>query len=331
MNKKYPIDIGDKFGTFTVIGSKIRANEKNRTVYVAKCECGNIVERQGSILIVGNDCRMCPIYRLIGTKNQKTTFLEYIGKSEFQCLCDCGTRFVGRPRSKSCGCHLLESHIKKAKRLEGSCFGQIKILKFLSFEPRKDSKFRYSVYLAKCRCGKRFNIRRNYIGKSKSCGCRLGANMAKGQYVGAAKYGDGQVKSAIELYLTGLYTIEEVANMTDISVGCLRDVMSGKSRRDLQPDPAVLEASPLKNKFRNPWRVVKILPDQKFNSWTTVDSHRSKNSHRYWLCRCKCGHLQSVTVTSLVNGTSKQCKHCSLEVLIAARRASKKKSPNCVK
>lgn len=325
MNKKYPIDLGDKFGSYTVVGKEV--DRRNRTVYMLRCYCGNTAKKIGSLVVKSQSCQKCAVNKVVGSKNHRVRFLEYLGKGRFRCLCDCGHVYEGRARSKSCGCHLVEAHVKKAKKLEGYRFGIIKILRFLRFRHNARGA-KNSVYLAKCKCGNSFEIARPRVDSVHSCGCSRPSTHAKGQYQGSAKYLDQDVRSALDLYLTGEYTRREVASITGISDSCLKDVISGRTRKHIGADPNVLNESPLKHLYRNPRKFVNIVSGQRFNSWTALEKTETKHRQAYWICKCVCGRTAKVCKSSLTHGRSKQCQQCALKNLIAARRARKTTSNN---
>jgi len=62
------------------------------------------------------------------------------------------------------------------------------------------------------------------------------------------------------------------------------------------------------------------LLDKEFGSWKVLSFDKIKGSHghRYWNCQCKCGNIQSVRASKLINGNSNQCRSC------ASRKAASK-------
>jgi len=57
---------------------------------------------------------------------------------------------------------------------------------------------------------------------------------------------------------------------------------------------------------------VKDLTGQHFGSWTVVGPHsqRAKNGGMYWRCKCTCGKEHKVASTTLLSGSSTQCRVC---------------------
>ncbi len=51
---------------------------------------------------------------------------------------------------------------------------------------------------------------------------------------------------------------------------------------------------------------------QKFGYWEVVDNNYiSKSGSRYVKCRCKCGKVQEVRLSSLYNGKATGCRNCN--------------------
>lgn len=51
-----------------------------------------------------------------------------------------------------------------------------------------------------------------------------------------------------------------------------------------------------------------------YGSWTIVEKDMTKrfnDSNAYWICRCKCGTIRSVSGNHLRRGTSVSCRKCS--------------------
>lgn len=328
-----PIMMNERFGTFTVIDKEIvTKNGLNKTFYIIKCDCGEVLKRIGSRLRSCYSCSKCNINRLIGSKHHKATFLEYIGRGVFKIQCDCGIQYAGRARSKSCGCHLIEAKVIKARGLNGFKFGMVRVVSFLRFSPRrtKSGNAGEAVYKAKCKCGVVFEIGERRIGNKYSCGCTRAPTPAKGQKQGSSKLSDTQVKACIDLYLTGIYSKDQVCSMTQVPLDTLNAVICNKSWKHIQPDSEVFENSPFKETFRNRKRMV-VLPGQQFNDWIVLEKAESHLGHRYWLCKCKCGYVTKVDTSALNSGKRKKCKNCNLECLIQKRREHAKRQKECVK
>lgn len=48
------------------------------------------------------------------------------------------------------------------------------------------------------------------------------------------------------------------------------------------------------------------LIGRKFNSWTVIGKPQ-ENSHRYLLCKCKCGTVRELFFYALTSGSTKSC------------------------
>lgn len=51
------------------------------------------------------------------------------------------------------------------------------------------------------------------------------------------------------------------------------------------------------------------ITGEKFGHWTVIgrDFDRPTDRNTYWLCKCDCGEIRSITRTSIVSGKSKSC------------------------
>ena len=129
---------GEKFGRLTVIKYTGKNDKRGNTIWLCKCDCGNIVEAN-AYRLKNDEKKSCGClykenlekihgnYNLIGKKYNLLTVLEkaYVknGKKYWKCLCDCGnisyrtTTDLVNNKIKSCGCK------KKAKlpiRIKGT-------------------------------------------------------------------------------------------------------------------------------------------------------------------------------------------------------------------
>lgn len=53
---------------------------------------------------------------------------------------------------------------------------------------------------------------------------------------------------------------------------------------------------------------------KKFGQWTIIsDKTVTKNNLTHWYCKCQCGKEQYVPLNNLMNGSSTQCKICSIK------------------
>ena len=71
-------------------------------------------------------------------------------------------------------------------------------------------------------------------------------------------------------------------------------------------------------------KIVRDQTGQRYGGWTVMkEAGRKRNNlfnegqlKRWVLARCSCGIEKQVTLSSLRNGTSTQCKTCALKALI---------------
>ncbi len=209
--------IGTKHYHLTVIDN-IKVNGKVK--FLVKCDCGNdhIIPR----LTIGyKTCGKCSILsKMSPTKGKKIgllTVLQRNDNSTYDCKCDCGNVInVKYPKFRcsvpSCGCYRTNSHIEKAKKLEGVTYYYLKVLKFLGMG--EDKRATYSV---KCKCGNNFTKSISHLFQSKSCGCLQKDKSPKGSSNYNSKTTESEVKSIRELFSTGYYTRKELSKMFDLS------------------------------------------------------------------------------------------------------------------
>lgn len=105
---------------------------------------------------------------LEGKKIGHLTVMEYLGKSKYRCVCDCGNTTVvsaknlTRGHTTSCGC------AKCGENLAGKRFGRLTAIK--SIYNKKENR---AYYECVCDCGNIVTVRRDCLlsGTTKSCGC----------------------------------------------------------------------------------------------------------------------------------------------------------------
>lgn len=301
------LKIGEKYGTFTIIN--LEKDNKNKTIYVLKCDCGAERKAIGYYVRKCRKCRYCKANALIGTKNHKTTFLKYIRDSEYECLCDCGKHFIGKSRSKSCGCHIEEYHIAEAKKLDGENQHGLKV-RFKRFEFIPSKRARQAIFEAKCKCGKLFEVNRGYLNKVKSCGCRQNCNYSQGENHYNSKLSEKEVLSIIELYLTGLYSLKEISDIINIDVAVIRDIIKRKSWKFLDIPKKLLKNSPVKDKIGTTIKYEKPKIGGTYGHWKVIEKAESRSARACYLCECKCKRRYSVYASALINGDSTKCRVC---------------------
>jgi hypothetical protein len=305
MNTHKKHEIGEIFGTKKIIS--IEKDKNNKTIYILECKCKEITKYIVYNLIKNSKCQKCNVNKKIGTKNHKCTFLKYIGNKNYECLCDCGNVYLARDRSKSCGCHIEEEHIKDAKKLEGIKFNAIKIISFSHFELKKNGS-KISLYNAKCKCGKLFRIKRSRIFRNKTCGCRILNNHAKGERQGNNKYSEQDIINIKNLYFTCSYSTQDLSNIFNIPKYYINSLVSNKGWKHITANNQLLINNPL-SIILKPKEKVEI--GIKYGKWTVLNKVSSKHKRTYYLCQCECGNTNEVPGSSLIRGLSTKCFSCN--------------------
>lgn len=60
---------------------------------------------------------------------------------------------------------------------------------------------------------------------------------------------------------------------------------------------------------------LKLEIGTQFGSWIVIsDNIQKKNNITHWNCKCSCGVVKYVPLNNLMNGSSKQCKNCSVKL-----------------
>jgi len=55
------------------------------------------------------------------------------------------------------------------------------------------------------------------------------------------------------------------------------------------------------------------LSGKQFGKWSVLQRAENKYGFIFWSCRCECGLVKDIKGASLTDGTSTQCKNCSLQ------------------
>ena len=117
---------GQKFGMLTAI--KRIASKNGRSIWLCRCDCGNIKEVNSRELLNG-DTKSCGLHRvqdIIGQKFNRLTVIKRLQNDKYQntrwlCQCDCGKYIetygisLRNNKTKSCGCLTNELRRKKKK------------------------------------------------------------------------------------------------------------------------------------------------------------------------------------------------------------------------
>ena len=227
-------------------------------------------------------------YDLKGKKFGSLTAVEYLGKSKWRCMCDCGhekivnSYFLRNGQQTDCG------HCNKSKRknntlldLTGQKFGEWTVIEYVG-----DSK-----WLCKCSCGNT-GIVHSYTlrsGNNKSCGCKRRISLL------GRKFGEWTV-----LRYTG-----NGRWLCRCSCGTTREV-SGSALKRGSTKSCGHDTTGFKD-----------LTGQKFGEWTVIKRYDGENkdsrSSTSWVCRCSCGNESIVTSYALRNEHSMSCGCKSIE------------------
>ena len=205
MNKYKKIEIGDKYGRWTVKSyvGKRKVGKQNKDYWNCECECGTNRDVLGEILKNGRSTSCGCLTKentIIAGINKRTVLLnigemygnwkvlEYSGKSPYtegntgntylcECQCEWHTKKI-----------LYASHLKNGNttsckkcsnilNIVGNKYGKLKVLKLDTerMDLIKDSpKQERTYYICQCDCGKILSVRQDSIlsrGDSASCGC----------------------------------------------------------------------------------------------------------------------------------------------------------------
>lgn len=231
--KKSKPYIGSKFYYLTILDAEIVDGiAKVKT----KCDCGNIkffplgnIQKTNGRRIPGKyrSCGECQLASVIkkknfrclhpGFKKGKLTIIKRLAPGKSLALCDCGNEKEVKVHHMqiefpSCGCHIKNIHEENARKLEGTTFYNIKVLKFIGMGDDKRAR-----YLIKCKCGKKYEQSISHLFGSKSCGCLQKKMAPKGSQHSNAKLSEADAISMREFFNFQCYTRKELAEMYGIS------------------------------------------------------------------------------------------------------------------
>lgn len=163
-NKNKRVNIGDRFGEWTVI-------EDVNKEYKVKCRCSCGKEKYVNIYTLisgrstgcGHTKNQDRILDLTGRQFGELTALKYRGNQYWECLCSCGNTTLKRRshlldgRARNCG------HNKLPENLIGKKFGKLTPIKYAGNKR----------WICKCDCGNTKIVRSMNLlnGSTVSCGC----------------------------------------------------------------------------------------------------------------------------------------------------------------
>ena len=310
MSSQRKFNIGDRIGSYEIKSIQTGIN-KHR--YICECDCGKIKPLDATYLKLGRKCKYCIPISFEGKRIGKVTFIKFIGYSKYECKCDCGNEFIGRIRSKSCGCHMIEDDLKAAEKLIGIKTEGYHIISFSHWEKKHNENAHNAVYNAKCKCGKLFKILRENIFRSKTCGCRIVNNHARGENQGNNKYSEKDVKIIKDMFLTGLYTRKEISKIIEIPLHAVYYIIRNKQWCHLKIDKEILQKSPVKHLMGKKNKKPEI--GKTYGFWKVLEKAPSSHRQAHYLCKCKCGNIRRVKSSSILNSKSTKCYDCNAKNL----------------
>ncbi|MDR6124045.1 hypothetical protein QFZ87_003642 [Bacillus sp. SLBN-46] len=299
-NKKMKDLVGQRFGTWLVLGLDKDNSTTEVKKWFCKCDCGTKDSVWGNSLKSGasKSCGCANRLNLVGKKYNLLTVVsqETIeGRTYCWCRCDCGNpelhrvaaNNIQRDEVKSCGC------LRIGEDLTGKRFGKLLVIgrDVEGSEPNRKRWF------CKCDCGTEKSILRgSLVSESiKSCGCSQFENRYRLDLIGQ-KFNMLTVQS------------QEVINGRTFCY-CICDC--GNS------DIALVPGTSLKMETVKSCGCLNALDDltgRTYGNLTVLglDVDKSNSKHKKWFCECECGKQVSIWGDSLKNGRSKTCG-CSVQ------------------
>ena len=170
---------GKKFGLLTVI-EKAGKNERGKTLWRCRCECGNEKITHTHALTHGIvkscGCLKNSLINLEGETFGELKVESFAGLNEsksalWNCRCSCGNMVVRRGyeltcgHSKSCGC---KQYARDREDLTDQVFG-----KLTAIRPTGNVKNNLMIWECRCECGNIICVQSSSLkaGHSRSCGC----------------------------------------------------------------------------------------------------------------------------------------------------------------
>ena len=188
MGRKLINEIGNRYGLLIVIDKT--KDKNNKTIWVCKCDCGNLKNVRGSdlrnnkISCCGPGCplkftRNANFKDLTGLRFGKLIVISFKcinnnHKSVWHCKCDCGNEcdILGahliNGSTKSCGClHRIKMQNLLSNDLIGKQFGKLTVIK------KTYNKNQHLMWQCKCQCGNIINVYGKDLTSNnvQSCGC----------------------------------------------------------------------------------------------------------------------------------------------------------------
>ena len=179
---------GQRFGRLMALRATDQRKRSN-VVWECKCDCGNTVYVQSTLLKNGHTQSCGCLYNLTGQRFGRLMALRATderrnNKVVWECKCDCGntvyvqSTLLRNGHTQSCGC-LWKEHVEKEAQkriadLTGQRFGRLVALR--ATDERRNNKV---VWECKCDCGNTVYVQSTLLknGRTQSCGCLRRENM----------------------------------------------------------------------------------------------------------------------------------------------------------
>ena len=196
---------GEKIGHLTVLSETENTTKYIGRAWLCLCECGNTCIKTTSQLKTRKTCGCAKqfIFKkekpqkpkidfndIIGKQFYKLTVIEYIGKTNYKCICTCGKETIAQRtqllngKRKSCGCLRGKNNnnpLKGPKEdLTGKRFGLLTVTNIA--QTKKDKNYCWECI---CDCGNTTVVPGNALkaGLKQSCGCINSLGEAKIQKI----------------------------------------------------------------------------------------------------------------------------------------------------
>lgn len=205
----------------------------------------------------------------------------------WECKCDCGNIVFKRGtalktgNTKSCGCLLKESNIKKGIRrridMTGQRFGRLVAVKPTS-QRKRTGKKKEVIWQCLCDCGRETSATRHSLqrGDKRSCGCLRKGGHRPIKDISGIRYGrlipkrhtdirfDGSVvwECQCDCGNTVMASVRELRKKDKLSCGCLYDATRFASGTNINPMDVpvdVVEANKLRIKIKKELRKRKVV------------------------------------------------------------------------
>jgi hypothetical protein len=307
MTKPLDIQIGYRILTYTLI-EKIKI--KGRFKYKFLCDCGHETIRDSYRIRTIPKCMFCSINSQIGQKKGKLLFLKYLGKSNFEAKCDCGIICIVRRRCISCGCHIKENHIREAEKLIGLRFNDLKILSIKEFTSKG------IIFNCRCKCGNLTSVRNGSFNYKKSCGCLQKRLLLRGSAVKNSRFTEIEIHTMKELYISKIYSINEICKMFSVTRNYLFKILQGKSWKhtEIKTEKNIKKSNVFMGKINKCLRYnYEEYIGKQIGSRTLLEVIKNEKEGIKGIFLCKCGDKKTILIYPVITGGARSCHQCSIK------------------